>query len=555
MRRLSRRRPARSLAFRARFEALEGRRLLALATVTKITDDGSTGTLRWAINQVNADSAGGQGEIAFSIEGLGAHTIKLASTLPTLIRSVLIDGTTQSGYGGAPLISLDGGSSLQAALSIQANNCRIQGLAIVNNGGPAIALHGTGEVVRANYLGIDPIGTPGGNAGDGIAVSGSANDLIGGGNPADRNVIAANSGAGISITNSSSITVQGNFLGTNPANFLALPNGQAGVAISGASAGESVLDNVISGNRGFGVDLSGGGVSGVLIQGNAIGTDLAGTTAVGNAAGGISDGGASGTTIVGNVISGNRGPGVSVTGNTVVAGTIQGNVIGTDRGGTTAIGNSGAGVAVGSLATGIAIGGTSAGQGNLLGDNGGAGVSIGTGSNDCPILENAIFGNAGLGIALLGSGATGGNKSQAAPTLTIATAGRAQTIVQGSIQAAANTAYRVELFSNTQADPSGSGQGRTFLGAATVLTDGSGLAPIAATLPTGSARGAAISATATDPAGNTSQFSVDSAAVPGPPADLGVTISPSATTSTALQPLTYTIVVTNHGPNPATGSC
>jgi len=557
MRRRPPHRPARSHAFRARIEALEGRQLLTLATVTKVTDDGSVGTLRWAIDQINMDSGGGQDQIAFSIEGLGAHTIKLNGSLSALTHAVFIDGTTQSGYGGAPLISLDAGYAFEPTFAVQASGCQIQGLAIINNGGSAIRLAGNDEVIRANYLGIDPNGTPGGNAGDGITVSGSSRDLIGGVNPADRNVIAANSFAGISITDSSSIRVQGNFIGTNPANFLALPNAQSGVAISGVSSGDVVLNNVISGNGGYGILLSGGNVSGVRIQANAIGTDLAGTTAVGNAAGGISAVNATGTVILGNEISGNGGPGVSITGLTALGGTIQGNIIGTDRGGSSPLGNAGPGVMVGAQAQGIAIGGTVAGQGNVIADNGsgssGPGVLVGSGSAGCPILENAIFGNAGLGIALQGSGSSGGNRGQAAPSLGQATAGRYQTIVQGTLQAAANTAYRIEFFSNPQADPSGSGQGRTYLGAAAVRTDGAGNAAYTATVPTGSARGVAISATATDPAGNTSQFAQDVAAAPGPPADLGVSITPSATTSTALQPLTYTLVVTNNGPNPATG--
>ena len=549
--------PARLEGFRAGVESLEGRRLMAVALVTKTVDDGSPNTFRWALNQVNSDPAGGQDVIDFSIPGLGAHTIQLDGFWPAITHSVFIDGTSQAGYGGAPLICLNAGGSLSPPLSIAAVGCTIQGLSIINADGAGIYLGASGAIIRSNYLGIGPTGTPGGNFGGGIDVGTSSNDVIGGGAPADRNVIAANGGAGIKISNGSSIRIEGNFIGTDPTDFLPLPNQQAGIAVTGPSAGIDVQGNVISGNGGYGISLSGANVSGVAIQGNTIGTDLAGANPLGNGAGGISDDGASGTSILGNLIAANRGPGVSVTGVSVVAAAIQGNTIGTDRGGSDPLGNAGAGVVIGSQATGVTVGGTAAGQPNVIADNGpGAsapGVSVANGSAGCPILGNSIYGNSGPGIMLQGGAPGGGNHGQAFPVLTSATAGLARTIATGTLHAAANTAFRVEFFANPQPDPSGFGQGRTYLGFRSVTTDGSGNAAFTATFPTGTSVGTAISATATDPAGDTSQFAQDQAATPGPPADLGVAITPSATTATALRPLTYTAVVTNHGPNPDSG--
>ena len=85
------------------------------------------------------------------------------------------------------------------------------------------------------------------------------------------------------------------------------------------------------------------------------------------------------------------------------------------------------------------------------------------------------------------------------------------TILSGTISSPNNpkTAIRIEFFASDNADPTGYGEGRTFLGAVTVTTSASGQAPISLTLPTRLAAGQVISATATDVAGNTSEFSKD----------------------------------------------
>jgi hypothetical protein len=62
-----------------------------------------------------------------------------------------------------------------------------------------------------------------------------------------------------------------------------------------------------------------------------------------------------------------------------------------------------------------------------------------------------------------------------------------------------------EFFANPACDPSGCGEGQTFLGQATVTTDASGNAIFGATLPAPSV-GQVVTAAATDPARNTSEF-------------------------------------------------
>ena len=82
--------------------------LLAQFVVTN-TNDAGAGSLRQAILDANGHS----GTITFSI-GSGVQTIQPLSELP-LAPNVSIDGSTQPGYSGTPLIVIDG--SLLPALS------------------------------------------------------------------------------------------------------------------------------------------------------------------------------------------------------------------------------------------------------------------------------------------------------------------------------------------------------------------------------------------------------------------------------------------------------
>ena len=115
------------------------------------------------------------------------------------------------------------------------------------------------------------------------------------------------------------------------------------------------------------------------------------------------------------------------------------------------------------------------------------------------ILGNSIYGNTVIGINLDGIA----NHVQAAPALSSAVLGT-NTIVIGSLTSDSNTTFRVEFFAN----PSGlGGQGKTFLGATNVTTGNGGTVNFSAGLASTVPAGQLVTATATDPAGNTSQFS------------------------------------------------
>jgi hypothetical protein len=273
--------------------------------------------------------------------------------------------------------------------------------------------------------------------------------------------------------------------------------------------------NIISGNNGPGISL-GGTLSGNLVQGNFIGTDVTGSTAVGN----VSDGvlinfGSASNTIGGttpaarNVISGNGGNGVR---SDYHPNTVQGNFIGTQGNGVSPLGNGLNGVLI-NFFNDNAIGGSASGAGNTIAFNGGAGVLVLGPSN--PVSSNAVFANAGIGIDLDGDGVTpndpcdgdsGANNRQNAPVITSSSSSGGTTTIEGTLDSTPNMTFTIEFFSNGACDPSGFGEGEMLIGTATVTTNGGCLASFAVTLPIAIPSGSFITATATDPNGNTSEF-------------------------------------------------
>ena len=214
-----------------------------------------------------------------------------------------------------------------------------------------------------------------GNIGSGIYVGGNSN-TIGGTTACAGNLISGNTGVGIDLSGSANV-VLGNRIGTNAAGTAALANSGDGIdvfasnnTIGGTASGAG---NVISGNSGDGIQITGTGVTGNVVLGNLIGTNAAGTGAVANVGlAGImiydSNGNTIGGTAAGadNAISGNSGNGIQLNPDNVTSpfandNLIAGNFIGVNAAGT-AIGNGGDGIFAFD-ATGNTIGGTVAGGG------------------------------------------------------------------------------------------------------------------------------------------------------------------------------------------------
>jgi RHS repeat-associated protein len=402
--------------------------------VTNNADTG-TGTLRQAITDANADATSPRA-INFNIPGAGVQTITLVSALPAIARAATIDGTTQPGYAGTPLIVLDGnfgdfdGLVINAFFTGNSNNTSaVKGLCIINcgvNGGTArnglILRDADNVTVLGCYLGINPAGTAAArNTGAGIRTE-LAVSTIGGAAAASRNVVSGNLGPGIDAntdnqTQGSAVTILGNYIGTSADGMNAVPNGGDGIfaarkntsgtlIIGGGNAGEA---NVISGNGGDGVDTQ----RFAMIPTNFIGVAKDGTTPLGNANHGIF---VDGTTCfidsgpaAHSVISSNGGDGVHVAGSTspLDRSTIRGNYIGTDVTGTLARGNGGDGV-------NIVLGSAALGN-NVISANTGFGVHVASGDGN---ISTSKIGTNAAGTAALGNGG-GGIWVDNVPNLTI----------------------------------------------------------------------------------------------------------------------------------------
>ncbi len=367
------------------------------------TLDSGPGSLRQAI--LNSNNHPGTNVIDFRILS-GMRTITPLSALPTITVPVVIDGTTQPGFAGSPIIELSGANLGPGddGLHISAGHSTVRGLVINRFGLDGIELDTNGgDVIQGNFLGTDVSGTVGlGNSSDDVFINGVSNNLIGGTTLRARNIIAAaTSGIMIAGSGATGNLVEGNYIGTDVTGRRVLGNKSEGVAvraphntIGGTTA---AARNVISGN-GAGVDLGDftPAMTGNRVEGNYIGTDPSGTTAVGNGLGGTGE--SAGNTFggiaagAGNLSSGN-GTAVDINGTDATRNLVQGNDIGTDKSGKRPLGNSGDGVAI--LFAGAdnnTIGGTAPAARNLISASGRYGIEI-NGVSGAGATGNLVQGN------------------------------------------------------------------------------------------------------------------------------------------------------------------
>ncbi|PYS64028.1 MAG: hypothetical protein DMF74_08165 [Acidobacteria bacterium] len=403
---------------------------------------------------------------------------------------------------------------------------------LISGNPTGVSVNGTSTTVQGNLIGTDSTGLKAVPNGIGVNANGPSNTLIGGLVPGARNVISGNNGDGVYVSGNGCL-VQGNFIGTDITGSVVLGNGGNGVTSGGNAVIGGVVPaarNIISGNGatgGFGniaLGLNNFGPS--TIQGNYIGTDVTGNVALSNPRTGIAVG--SSSNVIGgptlgarNVISGNT-VGIEIGGSTtgsVASNVVQGNYIGLNQAGTGALPNSSDGIRISALnippVGNNTIGGTAAGAGNVIAFNGGRGVMVSSGTGNS-IRGNSISSNAGLGFDLFpigvtpndpGDADTGANNLQNFPLLTAVIPNGGATTIQGILNSAPNTTYAIDFYSNSACDPSGNGEGERFVGSATVTTAGDGNASINAMVPAALAPGIVVTATATDPIGNTSEFS------------------------------------------------
>ena len=346
-------------------------------------------TLRAAIEQANANP--GKDVINFSIGSGGAQTIKVGThrlgiDLPQIGDPVDIDGTTQPGYAGTPLIELDGTIAFSGAgtgLSIAAGNTTVKGL-VINRFLWGIYIWTNGSnLIQGNYIGTDISGAAAlGNTYGGIFVETSQNTI-------SANVLSGHNLPWGAISIASQATnnlVTGNFIGTDFTGTVPLGNFQ-GVGIGGSSL-NSVTGNVISASS-IGVFIGDTSAVDNVVQGNAIGVSSAGNTPLGNLTGiwlAAPNNIIGGTLPKGNTISGNGAGGILIMGNGIATGNqIQGNFIGTDATGAFALPN-GTGITIWEAKN--TIGGDAAGAGNVVSGN-----TYGITLIDSNATENNVQGN------------------------------------------------------------------------------------------------------------------------------------------------------------------
>lgn len=186
------------------------------------TADSGAGSLRQAILDANATD--GADRITFDLPT--TRIMAPTSELPQITSPLTVDGTTQPGYAGKPLVVLSGASAGEGAfgLDIRSGHSTIKGLVVNGFDRSAIFLSGgEGNVVEGCYLGTDASGTLDRGNATGVAINHSVSNRIGGENPSQANVISGN-GYGNN-------DVLGNLIGTDATGTAPLGNEHAGVRV------------------------------------------------------------------------------------------------------------------------------------------------------------------------------------------------------------------------------------------------------------------------------------------------------------------------------------
>src|SRR6267143_6378760 len=197
--------------------------------------DAGPGSLRQA--STSANNLPGPDAIQFNIPASGVQTITTASDLPNVTDALTIDGTTQPGYAGKPLIVL---SPLTGrgnyGLSLLAGNCAVRGICVNGFASVGVLIYSANNTSEGCFIGTDAEGLQPRPNGIGLlAGGGSSQNRIGGSGPAARNVISGNTDLGICLAYSPGNTVQGNLIGTDVSGSVRLGNARDGISIDHSS--------------------------------------------------------------------------------------------------------------------------------------------------------------------------------------------------------------------------------------------------------------------------------------------------------------------------------
>jgi Right handed beta helix region len=460
-------------------------------TVTKTVDDGSAGTLRAAINSVNSN---GGGTIKFDIgTSCGPHVITLSAAngeLPGLIHTATINGYSQTGASVNTLdvgddanicVILEAGTGMNAparglvvsSSAVDAVSVTIKGLAFSNFATTAIDLQGGSEhAIVGNHFGGSVSGYATQPNGLDIRLAANTHDnTIGSEDIVDRNIIGDATGSGILVLSGSAKNqIIGNYIGVGwgAAGYTNRANGARGIYVAGDN--NTISGNLIGNNAQAGIVVDSLGAHDNLIESNFIGADADGV-GVGNVGAGV------------HLIGDSGGTGDAPANNTIRL--------------------------------------------NTIADNGAQGVLVDVGQGN-RIRKNSSYSNTLLGIDLGAVGVTpndddgafhtvdDANRLQNYPLIPIAQGGYRTGSVTGSLITTPGV-YTVDFYNSPGCDSSGNGEGKFWLGSASVtvpppVVGNQGYGPISVVIEqspgTPLLDGSRINATATDANGNTSEFSV-----------------------------------------------
>ncbi len=560
---------------------------LAVFVVTSTADDGSAGTLRWAIDQANINAGfdeihfditdGSAGQYYYQDDGVANSVsstqiaavptggesavadfdpdhayswfqIDLDNSLPqlTIVDAVLIDGYSQWGasqntqdVGQNAVLRIELTNSVIAdgkrgiSFDTGANGSSLQGLVV--NGFEGVGVMIDYDVhnitLQGNYIGTDISGTLDfGNGDAGIQVR-SNDNLIGGSSLADRNIVSGSNNRGIAFFSFGTLTgnvVENNYVGVDATGLVGLGNDAYGIQLYNTD-GAQIINNVIGDNEFEGIRFrAGGNVVNSLIQGNMIGIAADGISLIGNGADGIlvESNAATGNLIggsgvgEGNVIGGNAGHGIAFNGTGISDNFVLNNSIGTDASWVLNLGNGGSGILISGGAYKQTIGGTSPGEANAIAFNSLDGVAVLSGVGNA-IRGNMFHANGDLAIDLVGNngvnindaadGDGGPNNLQNYPVLVDAVVSGMDITINATLNSnPGTTGIVVDFYWSLSGNFSGHGEAENYIGSVLANTDGAGNATINQTFVGANVPvGAMVTATATDPALNTSEFSAN----------------------------------------------
>lgn len=448
--------------------------------------EGSGVELEECLDAVLGGAAPGMGNVVVAQN----YGIRVFDSPGTVIRGNSIGGMA-SHMSSAMGNSYDGLVLMMASNVVVGGSAPGEGNLFVNNGQKGISVGWCSEcAIEGNDVGVGPDGeTPAGNGG-GISLINSSRITIGGSTAASGNRVFYNRGDGIGIMGGTNI-VQWNIIGSNAWN---------GISISGD--GNEVYENTV-GLTANGTIPAGNGFNGIMVFG------------ISNRIGAVSG--------LGNTVAANGGDGIRLFDGT----TVFGNKIGVSQA-LLPFGNGLNGISLGG--SGNAIGAWDIGAGNTIAFNRGEGVNISSSNNS--IIANAIYQNSnnavrisgkGAGITIVGNsmytnGALGINWDPAPPYTNdmpdldgipnMPTSVISDSVyVRGVLLGVAHAVYRLDYYGNDVCDPSGYGEGQYYYGSSNITCDVNGYVSFMYSIPPSAAGRNNVTVTATEPDGSTSEFS------------------------------------------------